>query len=176
MRAPLNKMEIRTPAREKNLATKEHVSRFLGAFGDHVRTPTPNNRHGIHQGWDLYATPGTSSYAIANGTVQSTSLNFPGYGGMVVVKFEHNGRTLYALYAHLRALLVQVGQSVNEGSPVGLTGTSGNAKGETPHLHFGIMTTPEPHHGLTNFISPGHILGYHYQGLTTDDHARFDVG
>jgi murein DD-endopeptidase MepM/ murein hydrolase activator NlpD len=84
---------------------------------------------------------------------------------------------LYAIYSHLSGVKVNKSQPVNEGDPVATTGTGGNAGDTKPHLHFGIMTRPLPRHGIANFISPGHVLGYtHVRGLTTDDHTRLDMG
>jgi murein DD-endopeptidase MepM/ murein hydrolase activator NlpD len=173
MRPPLMRMEIRNAAHEGG------GSGFVGMFGDSARKPTKKNPTGRHQGWDLYSPQGTSAYAITRGKVVRTCLNHPDYGGMVVLEFDHNGRTLYALYAHLRAILVHDGEPVEEGRVIGLTGATGNARDLPPiahHLHFAIMTTPDTHLGLATYISPGHVLGYHYRGLITDDHLRLDVG
>jgi murein DD-endopeptidase MepM/ murein hydrolase activator NlpD len=83
-----------------------------------------------------------------------------------------------AIYGHLYSVAVKKNQPVNEGDPVARTGMSGNTERAQPHLHFGIMTSPLPQHGITNFISPAHVLGYTaVHGLTTDDvHPRFDMG
>ena len=172
MGQPLMVMQLRTPATDSSLQRP-----FSGAYGTGVRTPSENNPLGIHQGWDLLASPGTIAYSVAKGTVHEVYPHLPGYGLAVVIQFEFRGRQLYAIYGHLTRVAVNKNQPVNEGDPVAWTGTSGNAGDTEPHLHFGIMTSPVPLHGMTNFISPGHVLGYTpVRGLTTDDHTRLDVG
>lgn len=170
-------MEVRTPARETSLATTAHVSPFNGVFGEYVRRPSARKKYGIHQGWDLYARPGTPVFAITGGTIIHVYATLGDYGRTVVLKLDRTN--LYALYAHLASSFVkqtQPPQHVHEGQVLAVTGTSGNAAGEPPHLHFAIMITPEPHHGLANFLDPGHVLGYRYRGLSLDDHFRLDVG
>ena len=49
--------------------------------------------------------------------------------------------TLY--YAHLDEHRVRGGQCVEPGDTLGLVGTTGNAEGTVPHLHFGIYVPGE---------------------------------
>jgi hypothetical protein len=75
------------------------------------------------------------------------SLTLDQYGGNYVVeRFEQNGRTYYAFYAHLKPgtakAAVTVGQTVSAGDLVGELGNSGNTDG--PHLHFHVMDGPDP--------------------------------
>ncbi len=69
------------------------------------------------------AAPGVVTTAVPDGK--------RGYGRYVVV--DHgNGET--SLYAHLQTVNVGVGQRVDQGSLIGLVGSTGNSTG--PHLHF----------------------------------------
>jgi len=56
------------------------------------------------------------------------------YGQTIVL--DH-GQGLASLYGHLSKIHVTVGDEVQRGDPIGLTGQSGLAGGD--HLHFGIM-------------------------------------
>jgi murein DD-endopeptidase MepM/ murein hydrolase activator NlpD len=61
-------------------------------------------------------------------------------------RFEQNGRTYYAFYAHLKPgtakAAVTVGQKVSTGDVLGELGNSGNT--DSPHLHFHVMDGPDP--------------------------------
>ncbi|MER7959835.1 M23 family metallopeptidase [Streptomyces sp. NPDC096030] len=68
-------------------------------------------------------------------------------GNHVVQKFQQQGHTFYALYAHLKtgsvkALGLRPGQKITAGQKLGLLGNTGNSV--APHLHFHIMATPQP--------------------------------
>jgi len=67
-------------------------------------------------------------------------------GNHVVQKFEQNGQTYYAFYAHLTpgsaSQYAKVGQQVKAGDQLGLLGNSGNSS--APHLHFHVMDSPNP--------------------------------
>ncbi len=67
-------------------------------------------------------------------------------GNYVVQRFEQNGHTFYALYAHLKPgtakAAVTVGQNVSAGDVLGELGNSGNT--DSPHLHFHVMDGPDP--------------------------------
>lgn len=172
MRQPLNVMRLRTPITDPSL---QHC--FAGAFGVAVRAPSQRNSDGIHQGWDLLASPGTVVYSVSKGKVHEVYSHLTGYGRAVVVEFEFRGEQLYAIYGHLSTISVKKNQELNEGEGIGRTGMSGNAGGTQPHLHFGIMTSPIPQRGMRYFVSPGHVLGYTcISGFTTDDHTRLDMG
>ncbi|WP_248581446.1 M23 family metallopeptidase [Nocardioides sp. InS609-2] len=75
---------------------------------------------------------GSSVVAAARGVVTTAvKVDRGGYGRYVVV--DH-GNDESSLYAHLKAVTVQLGQSVDKGALLGALGASGNASG--PHLHF----------------------------------------
>jgi len=57
-----------------------------------------------------------------------------GYGTNVVIEHANGIRTRYA---HLSAALVNVGDEVNEGQPIGLAGHTGRATG--PHVHYEVL-------------------------------------
>lgn len=96
--------------------------------------PRPGNR--THQGIDILAASGTSVIAAADGIVASTMPNR--LGGNVVWVLGAGRRIYY--YAHLDSLEehIRAGAIVAAGDRLGKVGTTGNAAGGPPHLHFGI--------------------------------------
>jgi murein DD-endopeptidase MepM/ murein hydrolase activator NlpD len=61
------------------------------------------------------------------------------FGGLSIV-IDHGGG-IHSMYFHLSRVSVKVGQVVERGETVGLSGSSGRATG--PHLHFGIRLNGE---------------------------------
>ncbi|NBM17177.1 M23 family metallopeptidase [Streptomyces sp. GC420] len=94
-----------------------------------------------HSGQDFAMKIGTPVKAVHGGTVVKAGGNGagdgPAYGNAIVIK--HGGKT-YSQYAHLSKVNVKVGQKVNTGQKIALSGNTGNSTG--PHLHFEIRTTP----------------------------------
>jgi hypothetical protein len=113
-----------------------------------------------HQGWDLEAPVGTPCFAVEAGRIEFVS-DGGALGKTIALAFNFEGRTLYAIYAHLSAIDVAEGQAVTQGQRLGLTGKSGNAiemQGKQIHLHFEIRTSPKPGLGLTGRIDPQDIF------------------
>lgn len=114
-----------------------------------------------HQGWDFYALSGTPVFAVAAGKVLTVS-DGGDYGLTIIHSFQHDGRILYAVYAHMRSSAVRPGDSVTCGTQIGLSGNSGNArtmKGEDQHLHFEVRTEQFPGRGLVGRLTPKTIFG-----------------
>lgn len=88
-----------------------------------------------HEGIDISAKFRTPVVAAADGLVHRVTDNRLG-GKVVFMRPKNKNFTLY--YAHLDTQTVSAGQTVKAGQTLGLVGTTGNAKGSVPHLHFGI--------------------------------------
>jgi murein DD-endopeptidase MepM/ murein hydrolase activator NlpD len=58
------------------------------------------------------------------------------------VKVRHADGSI-AAYSHLHSVLVRVGEEVRAGSPIGLSGNTGQTGG-VPHLHFQVAPCSEP--------------------------------
>lgn len=86
----------------------------------------------MHTGVDWACPVGTTVYASCGGTVIQASYN-GGYGNNVVIQHPDGRMTRYA---HNSRLLVQVGQYVEQGEPIALSGNTGRSTG--PHVHFEI--------------------------------------
>ncbi len=93
----------------------------------------------FHTGIDLVEPFGSPIYAADDGVVALVGSSSSGYGNYVVI--AHSGG-LDTLYGHLSTALVTVGQSVTQGQPVGLEGSTGNSTGA--HLHFELRINQRP--------------------------------
>jgi len=97
-------------------------------FGIRFRGIRPD----LHRGVDISVPDGTEIRSMARGRVRFAGV-MTGYGS--VVWLDHRGEAL-SVYAHLSSILVEVGDEVDGGQLIALSGRSGNASG--PHLHFEI--------------------------------------
>jgi len=94
----------------------------------------------LHAGIDLKVFIGdTICSAFENGVVRITKFDRRGYGNYVVVRHE-NG--LETLYGHMSKILVEEGQHLDAGEPLGLGGSTGRSTG--PHLHFELRYLGNP--------------------------------
>ena len=85
-----------------------------------------------HQGLDFRVSNGTSVAAVNSGRIiLARALFFE--GNCVVI--DH-GQGLLTLYLHLSKFLVNEGDDVKKGQPIGLSGGTGRATG--PHLHLAV--------------------------------------
>lgn len=104
---------------------------------------------GFHYGLDMAAIKGTPVKAAASGVVKETSYSPFGYGKCIVL--EHN-KKYKSRYAHLDAMLVKVGQKVQEGQYIGRVGDTGLVRGKNAsHLHFEVLV-------FNKQINPQYVL------------------
>lgn len=100
---------------------------------DTWQAPRPGDR--LHQGIDIFAPRGRAVISATSGIVISMGENE--LGGRVVRVLGPGGQWHY--YAHLDAYgPVRPGQIIDAGTVIGYVGTTGNARGTPPHLHYGI--------------------------------------
>jgi peptidoglycan hydrolase-like protein with peptidoglycan-binding domain len=86
----------------------------------------------FHAGLDILAPAGTPVAAAGDGVVVAAGRD-GAWGQLVEVR---HARDVTTLYAHLSAVLVEVGEHVSAGTTIGLVGSTGNATG--PHLHLEV--------------------------------------
>jgi murein DD-endopeptidase MepM/ murein hydrolase activator NlpD len=105
-------------------------------ISDSWHAPRPGGR--LHEGQDIFAKRGTAVRSATEGYV--VRLGETPLGGNIVFVMGAGGRNYY--YAHLDSYAagVAVGDYVTPETVLGYVGTTGNAAGATPHLHFGVYT------------------------------------
>ena len=118
------------------------------ALGDMFRTPLSASYHlSSHFGWRADPFTGVRSYhtgldmACPQGTpilaAMGGKIAFVGYsnvfGNYVIINHQNGYQTLYG---HMSKTLARKGQTVSQGTRIGLVGTTGYSTG--PHLHFTV--------------------------------------
>lgn len=97
-----------------------------------------------HEGIDIFAVRNTPVLSSTRGIVLKVGINE--LGGNIVTVYGPGGYAHY--YAHLEKYgKYEEGDLVNPGDTLGYVGTSGNARGTPPHLHYGIY---QPSGGAIN--------------------------
>lgn len=104
---------------------------ITGVFG--TRRILNGRPRAPHNGVDVAAPSGTPVGAAADGVVVLARRDMF-FTGMTVI-IDH-GHGLTSVYAHMSRLLVEPGQKVARGTPIGHVGMTGRVTG--PHLHWGI--------------------------------------
>lgn len=137
---------LRAKARDLPLTRPIPGATVTSGFG--VRMDPFLNRPSEHTGTDFRAVAGHPIHATAAGTVVKAGLN-GGYGKMVEV--DH-GNGVTTRYAHMRRILVKVGQQVTTSTVLGQVGSTGRSTG--PHLHYEVRVDGEPVNP-TRFIKAG---------------------
>ncbi|MGD9485299.1 M23 family metallopeptidase [Streptomyces sp. TRM70308] len=117
------------PPYARPLAGSHRISAAYGIPGDWLA--------GRHTGVDFAVDTGTEVHAVGTGTVDVAGEQGD-YGETVVVRLADGH---FALYAHLSAYDVKVGQRVTGGDRIARTGATGRVTG--PHLHFEVRTGRE---------------------------------
>ena len=97
-----------------------------------------------HEGQDIFAPKGTPILSATSGYIYNIGEN--NLGGQTVSVISKGGRVYY--YAHLDSYArgIKIGDRVSTRTVLGYVGTTGNAQGTPPHLHFGVYTS----HGAIN--------------------------
>jgi murein DD-endopeptidase MepM/ murein hydrolase activator NlpD len=92
-----------------------------------------------HEGQDIFASRGTPVLSATEGYIVNVGENK--LGGQTVSVVGAGGRVYY--YAHLDSYAphIAAGDHVTTQTVLGYVGTTGNAAGTPPHLHFGVYAT-----------------------------------
>lgn len=100
-------------------------------IGDGWGAPRSGGR--THEGVDIFAAEGTPTVAPVSGRLEHRT---GGLGGLSWYLYADDGTMYYG--THLSAYENEGAGWVEQGTVIGYVGTSGNAAGGTPHLHFQI--------------------------------------
>jgi murein DD-endopeptidase MepM/ murein hydrolase activator NlpD len=120
---------------------------------DEINWPLADYRYGgvflpgvVHTGIDIPAKLGTPIMAAGSGRVTWAGYGLyrgvedttDPYGLAIAIKhdFGYQGDTLFTVYGHLSRVDVLIGQHVEAGEVIGLSGETGKVTG--PHLHFEV--------------------------------------
>ncbi|MEV7569687.1 M23 family metallopeptidase [Streptomyces tanashiensis] len=131
---------------ERERAAREAERRRLASFqlpvaGSYVSTGYKTGgslwSSGSHSGVDFHAAYGSRVVSVGSGTVVEAGWG-GAYGNNIVIRMNDG---TYTQYGHLSSIGVYVGQTVEPGQQIGVSGSSGNSTG--PHLHFEARTSPE---------------------------------
>lgn len=100
---------------------------FSNSFG------APREGRRVHGGNDLFAKRGTPVIAGVTGTIRTVN------GGRAGIGYYLDGEDGVTYYgAHMNDIRVGNGARVQRGDVLGTVGTTGNALGTPPHLHFEV--------------------------------------
>lgn len=124
------------------LNTKEPDAKIAMPVQDVSTTQITNNWHAprgtdrLHEGQDIFAPRGTPVLSATEGYIMNIGEN--NLGGQTVSVIGAGGRNYY--YAHLDSYAPHIaeGDYVTRQTLLGYVGTTGNAGGTPPHLHFGV--------------------------------------
>jgi len=117
----------------------------------------PGNDLRVHHGIDLSNPIGVEVMAAGDGTVVMARRGFVSdeeevavYGNVVVIEHDlgYKGEPVYTLYAHMSAILVEVGTHVSTGDVIGLIGATGQVSG--PHVHFEVRIGEDRYRAVRN--------------------------
>ncbi len=112
------------------------VGRLSSGFG--YRSSPFSNRSSFHEGIDISLSRGGAVVATGAGVVKSV-LYHSNYGWVIDVQHTQD---IVTRYAHLTKAMVKVGQEVDRGQRIALSGSSGRSTG--PHLHYEVLHNGRP--------------------------------
>lgn len=114
-------------------------------------------RQGWHGALDIGYNNRDTVRSIFNGYVRWCKYGYNGgYGNLIIVRHQ-NGLETY--YAHFRKLLVEEGDTIINGTPIGIVGSTGNSLG--PHLHLEFRF-------LGSQMNPNEIIDIYGDSLYND--------
>jgi murein DD-endopeptidase MepM/ murein hydrolase activator NlpD len=140
------------------------LARYSADFGAPRHVPQPH----VHDGTDIFAARGTPVIASADGVVSRMTIDSAVSG--TALRVTTTGGTFF-FYAHLDRFVPHLadGDRVARGDVLGFVGTSGNAEGTEPHLHYeihplgGAAVDPVPY--LDQWLADAAIAAESVQGV-----------
>ena len=116
--------------------------RTIYSLSNHFDTDGEPRR--LHLGTDIWAPAGTAVYNFYDATVHSFAFNnnHGDYGATIILQYQLDELTLYALYGHLSLASLnglQEGQFIPVGKQFATFGIAAENGHWPPHLHFQLM-------------------------------------
>ncbi len=131
---------------------------YVSSYYGYRKNPVTGNEE-FHRGVDIAVPTGTTVYAAHDGTVTAAAYDSH-YGNYVVI--EVDGYT--TKYAHMDSISVSAGQTVEKGTVIGTTGSTGSSTGS--HLHIECLYDGEYYNPLFYFdVGEGTLYGETPGGL-----------
>ncbi len=128
------------PVRDHLILRTAHLASPQGAMFGMTRRYA-NGKPKPHQGIDLEVPPGEPIFAVEKGTIVDVRFSTD-YGKVLCLRVDEGAlKGKFFFYAHLNKVSKKIGDKVEAGDIIGLTGTTGNASAMTTiskgsHLHF----------------------------------------
>ena len=123
----------------QRLASYRLTVPVVGVTRQNLRDTYNEHRGGrMHEALDIPARRGTRVVAAGDGRVVKLFRSIA--GGLTVYQFDPSERFAY-YYAHLDHYEQNLteGMMLRRGDAIGAVGTTGNARDDSPHLHFAIF-------------------------------------
>lgn len=106
-----------------------------------------------HKGVDFQTPMSTPIYSASDGIVDYKGYEADGAGYYVVIESEWNEHKIWLYYMHLSDYsTIEVGDSVDAGDQIALSGNTGNSTG--PHMHFEIRQDSQSFNAYMNRRNP----------------------
>jgi|GEM_PF-6073821 len=142
--------------REEPAAPPRRLVDFIMPFA-HGRVTSLFNQGRRHPAIDLAGRLGTPVLATTAGQVVVFAGWRGGYGNTVIAR-DPFGRT--HLYGHLQKIVARVGQALEQGTRLGLLGSTGRSTG--PHVHYEVRDARGSHIDPVTLLFPGRRVAKGY--------------
>jgi murein DD-endopeptidase MepM/ murein hydrolase activator NlpD len=126
------KVSSRTVVHSRGGSKSESLGNMIWPVSGPITSGFGNRGDEFHTGIDIGVPSGTHVKAAMDGVVAFAGWD-GGYGNLVIID---NGNGIKTYYGHNSHLLVHVGQVVNQGDTISLSGSTGRSTG--PHVHFEV--------------------------------------
>ncbi|MDQ6740303.1 MAG: M23 family metallopeptidase [Actinomycetota bacterium] len=130
--------EVTAAAAKGVLSAPLDTLQQTSGFGSRIN-PLTGEMGEVHTGQDYGVACGSAVHGAAGGTV--TFARWHPYGGGNRIVIDH-GNGLSTTYNHLSQIGVTVGQTLERGARISLSGTTGSSTG--CHLHFEVVVNGTP--------------------------------
>ena len=120
---------------------------ILSRYRSYIGANMLPRRNG-HPGVDFAERVGAPVLAVADGIVSGIIDSPVGCGNGVVI--EHASFNRWTAYCHMELVVVEPGQAVSRGEPIGQVGRSGSTN-DVAHIHLEVCTFPCASHADGDF-------------------------